>query len=133
MNRNVRVVRWAMVLLVLAPGLWGAFSWSLIPVSIDAHVDNVGHHFGTGYHFYVLYLDDGRSLVVDRHVIDAMDGESLKGHDIDKDRWSTSLAVGDRSLRLRPSAAFWQVSAALASLCFLGLRPWRTRPHEVSG
>ncbi len=132
MNRPT-AVRWAMVALVVASGLWGAFSWSLIPVAIDAHVDNVGHHSGTGYRFYVLYLDDGRSLVVDRHVVDAMGSESLKGHDIEKDRWSSELRVGERSLSLRPSRAFWQVGASLVALSFLGLRPWRGRTDDADG
>jgi hypothetical protein len=126
-----RVVRGAMVGLVLGIGLWGALSWSLIPQAIDGRVDAIGYHSDTGYRFWVLELDDGRSLVVDRQVVNALGPAEMEGHTVAKDRWSTTLHVGDRTVDLRPSRAFWQVAVALVALSFLGLRPWRARPGSA--
>jgi hypothetical protein len=121
-------VRWAMVGLVLGLGLWGALSWSLIPQAVDGRLDHIGYHSDTGYRFWVLELDGDRSLVVDRQVVNALGPAKMEGRTVTKDRWSTTLHVGDRTVPLRPSRAFWQVLVSLVALCFLGLRPWRARP-----
>ena len=127
-DRWDRAIRWAMVGLVLVLGLWGALSWSLIPQAVDGRVDRIGYHSDTGYRFWVLRLDDGRALVVDRQVVSTLGPAKMEGRAVSKDRWSTTLHVGNRTVDLRPSRAFWQVLAALGALCFLGLRPWRARP-----
>lgn len=123
-----RAVRWAMVVLVLAVGLWGALSWSLIPLAVDARVDRIGFHSDSAYRFWVLELSDGRTLVVDRQVVNTIGPAKMEGRTVTKDRWSTTMQVGRRTVDLEPSRAFWQVLAALVALCFLGLRPWRARP-----
>lgn len=121
-----------MVALVLGIGTWGALSWSLIPTAIDARVDDVEDQSETGYRFRQLILDDGRTLVVDRQMVDAIGRGDLRGRTLQTSRWSTTLRSGDRSMSLQPSPAFWQVTASLVILSFLGLRPWRARTARTS-
>ena len=96
-DRWDRAIRWAMVGLVLVLGLWGALSWSLIPQAVDGRVDRIGYHSDTGYRFWVLRLDDGRALVVDRQVVSTLGPAKMEGRAVSKDRWSTTLHVGNRT------------------------------------
>lgn len=120
-------MRWVLMAVVAGLGLWGALSWSLIPVSLNGRISTVEYYSDSGLRFMEVHLHGGSTVVVDRRVTIAA-GNELQEKQVTKDAWSRTLHVGDRTVTLAPSPAFWQTAVALGFLCFCGLRPWRARP-----
>ena len=87
----------AAVLLALAValavvGTWAAFARSLIPIAVDGEVTHheVKHEKHPGVDdVYLVRIDSGRQLVVDREV-----GRAIRAGDVvSKHRWSTTLTT----------------------------------------
>ncbi len=111
-----------MALCVLGIGLVGALRWTLIPLAVNGRVEMSGYQDGTGEHFRTLDLEDGRSVVVDRSLVERAGGRNvLEGAEVRKESWQATLAVDDHRIVLRMSSEFWRTIASLAFLVAVGM------------
>lgn len=99
--------------LILAVGWFGVLRWTLIPVGIDAQVDDTSYEGRTAGHFRVLYLSDGRDLVVDREFFERAEVQLHHGSTIAKDAWDTDVVLAGRPVPLRVSADVWRTIIAV--------------------
>lgn len=116
--RHPGAARWIGVLAglaILADGARAVFRWTLIPVSIDARVVDIGYEDSTTGHLRTLTLDDGRTLVIDRGFLTAA-GESkdLTGATLRKNRPQRHVAVNGHRVPLPIPTDVWLTFAALA-------------------
>lgn len=128
---NGKLKQWTGIVagaLILATGWFGVLRWTLIPLGIDARVEDMSWEGRTAGHFRVLYLSDGRDLVVDREFVERAEAQLHHGSTITKDAWDTDVVLAGRPVPLRVSTDVWRTIAAVTVPVGLGgwLR-WRRR------
>lgn len=99
---------------ILLAGTAAVARWTLIPISIDAHVVDIGYEDSTTGHLRTLVLDDGRTLVVDRGFLAAAgESKALTGATLRKDRWQRHVDVDGHRVPLPIPIDVWLTLAAL--------------------
>ena len=88
-------------------------------------MDDTSYEGRTAGHFRVLYLSDGRDLVVDREFFERAEVQLHHGSTIAKDAWDTDAVLAGRPVPLRVSADVWRTIAALTVP--VGIGWWRRR------
>lgn len=98
---------------ILAVGWFGILRWTLIPLAIDARIDDTSYEGRTAGHFRVLYLSDGSELVVDQEFFERAKVRLHHGSTITKDTWETDVVLAGRAVPLRIPPDIWRTIAAL--------------------
>lgn len=114
---------------ILAVGWFGVLRWTLIPVRLDTRVADTSYEGRTAGHFRVVYLTDGRDLVVDREFVERVGEKDLEGSTIRKRPWEDEAVVGGATVPLHLSPDIWRTLIAVAVPVTIGygLR-WQQRP-----
>lgn len=107
-----------LVAAVTTVGLWATTAWSLVPRGLDARVVEVRWHSDSGLRFQEIHLDDGRVWVVDRALGEKILGASRSGDNsnVTKAPGALTLRVGEKSIDLGLSRAWWETTLAIALL-----------------
>ncbi|MCB0916568.1 MAG: hypothetical protein KDC23_12845 [Actinobacteria bacterium] len=115
--------------LILAVGWLGVLRWTLIPLAIDARIDDTSYEGRTAGHFRVLYLSNGSELVVDQEFFERAEVQLHHGSTITKAAWESDVVLAGRSVPLRIATDVWRTMVALAVPVGIGwwLRRRRSR------
>ncbi len=99
--------------LILAVGWFGVLNWTLIPLGLDARVEDTSWEGRTAGHFRVLYLSDGSERVVDREFFERVQLQLGHGSTIAKDTWDTDVVIAGRPVPLQISTDVWRTIIAV--------------------
>ena len=116
--------RWASVvtgLVVLVTGGISVARWTLIPLEIDSTVESTSWVDSTTGRLRTLQLEDGRNLVIDLELLERAGGpKSVEGATVRKDRWESTVDIGDSTVSLRVSYVVWHTLLSILFLIALG-------------
>ena len=115
-------VRVALALIVVLLMGWAGLRWSMITMDVHARVADV-YPAEEGPTFRVLVLEGGDLLTVDDELVRRMEAAGrLPGEQVEKRRWSRTLAVGGQTVPLRFATRSWWLLGTVAGLALVGLR-----------
>ena len=127
-------VRVALALIVVLLMGWAGLRWSMITMDVHDRVADV-YPAEEGPTFRVLVLEGGDLLTVDEvammlktsnkehELVRRMEAAGrLPGEQVEKRRWSRTLAVGGQTVPLRFATRSWWLLGTVAGLALVGLR-----------
>lgn len=113
----------------LLVGTLGALRWALVPDGYDGRIRFLSRSVD-GSEFVNVGIGQTTNVSVYQDVVDRLGGrEAIVGQRIEKDPWSATVRVGDRTATLEPPWEFYRFTAVLLALLAVALaRWWRQGP-----
>ena len=119
---------------ILLMGMVGVLDLTLIPHGLDdtyrgLTASNDGPDYAT------LYTHESGAVPTFAVVIERAGGREAfhDGQSVRKERWSTTMQLGDREVALTPPVALYEYLGALVLLVAVGLWRWSRRPLARDG
>lgn len=121
LSTPVLVVTVVLAVATVVFAAWGALRWTLIPERLDATVA-WSSTSKDGHPWHELVFEGGTIRTIDTELLERMGpNEQIHGQHIEKEAWSRTLVLGDRSLGLAPSPQFWRATVVIAVLAMVGV------------